>query len=155
MLCHRRTANTKSYITQCWSYVCRFSYICSVRTSFTYTFSKNIFPVRLNPETSKERHVTHSYSKKKHQNVFMLGIYILFTIHERPSSLCVLMYLRFPCYDLTSNGCLYSDFKHLSGYGVFESLAHGFPCAVRTVSADKTHPSEPFVGNRAKEKKWI
>lgn len=80
----------------------------------------------------------------------VLSIYILFCISYHslnPSSLLVLIYLRFPCYDLISNGCLHSDLKHLPWYGVFESLTHGFPCAVRTVSVKKTHPSELGMHN--------
>lgn len=76
----------------------------------------------------------------------MLYIHALFCISyhsNKAFSLVLMLYLRFPCNDLTSNSCLYSDLKHLPRYGVFESLTHGFPCAVRTVSVMKTHLSEP------------
>lgn len=40
--------------------------------------------------------------------------------------LITLLYLRLSSNDLTSNGSLHSDLKHLPRDGVFEALAHGF-----------------------------
>ena len=38
--------------------------------------------------------------------------------------------------DLTPDGCLDRNLKHLPGYGVFEALTHGLPHAVGPLSAD-------------------
>lgn len=105
----------------------------SEKKNFTYTFSQNIFSERLNPERQIHVHFKHS----KSMFICRANSYTYF------ASLChvikilrsLLFCLRFSCDDLTSNGCLNSDLKHLPGYGVFQALTHGFACAVCTVSA--------------------
>ena len=62
------------------------------------------------------------------------------SVHSKKAfSVVLILCLRFPCDDLASDGCLYSDLKHLSRYGVFESLTHRLPTAVRSVSVKKAH----------------
>lgn len=125
MLCHLHTANTKIYIIRnvCGTFVDIITFDGTEKPLLTH-LARTFF---LNALILKEANIVMSHFFYTH---------ILRYFNEVLS----LMYLRFPCDDLTANGCLHSDLKHLPWYGVFESLTHGFPCAVRRVSERKrTH----------------
>lgn len=61
---------------------------------------------------------------------------------------------RFPGDDFASDGCLYSNLKHLPGDGFLQPHAHGFPCIIGPVSKSsniakaviKTNSSLPSCG---------
>lgn len=110
------------------------------KKNFTYTFSEHIFSVCLYSEILSGHIIVCQFTNTIHSTFSIKKM--LHYIPFKAKSLT--LYLRFSSNDLTSNGCLHSDLKHLPRYGVFESLAHGFPWAVRTVSVMKTHQSKPL-----------
>lgn len=95
-----------------------------VRKHITYTFSENIFSERLYPET--------------HNNVYQQTIYSTHLIYH----LMIMrqLHLRLSRDDLTSNGSLHRNLKHLPWNWVFQAFTHGFSWFVRTVSADQKVP---------------
>lgn len=80
-----------------------------------------LFPVK-SPQSTKELHaVLDSCPEQRVQDT---------SPYSRSSN------LRLSCDDLTPDGCLDSDLKHLPRYGLFEALTHGLSHTVGPLSVD-------------------
>lgn len=132
MLCHLHTANTNfcSTLSVCIPLPQHLS-VERKRTLLTH-LARTFF---LNALILKDKYVHFKHSKSMFICRANSYTYFASLCHVIKILRSLLLCLRFSCDDLTSNGCLNSDLKHLPGYGVFQALTHGFACAVGTVSA--------------------